>query len=179
MVQTANNEQLLKLLFDMKQEMSSYKKETNTKIANLENTILIQQKQLKEKDNEIKILNKTITTMKEKHAKTVSIMQKELYDLRQENKHLKKVIKDKDDEIRRLNKRIDNLEKKNTKLENRLSKNSSNSSKPSSTDGFNKIVHGLRKKSSNSIGGQKNHVGSTLNKKKLKILLILVMIMFL
>ena len=47
MVQTANNEQLLKLLFDMKQEMSSYKKETNTKIANLENTILTQQKQLR------------------------------------------------------------------------------------------------------------------------------------
>ena len=65
--------------------------------------------------------------MKEKHAKTVSIMQKELYDLRQE--------------------------KKNTKLENRLSKNSSNSSKPSSIDGFNKIVHGLRKKSSDPIGG--------------------------
>lgn len=168
MVQTANNEQLLKLLFDMKQEMSSYKKETNAKIANLENTVLIQQKQLKEKDNEIKILNETITNMKEKHAKTVSIMQKELYDLRQENKHLKKVIKDKDDEIRRLNKRIDNLEKRNTKLENRLSKNSSNSSKPSSTDGFNKIVHGLRKKSSNPIGGQKNHIGSTLNEKKVR-----------
>lgn len=168
MVQTANNEQLLKLLFDMKQEMSSYKKETNAKIANLENTVSIQQKQLKEKDNEIKILNKTITTMKEKHAKTVSIMQKELYDLKQENKHLKKVIKDKDDEIRRLNKRINILEKKNTKLENRLSKNSSNSSKPSSTDGFNKIVHGLRTKSSNSIGGQKNHIGSTLNEEKVQ-----------
>ena len=150
----------------MKQEMSSYKKETNKKISNLENTISIQQKQLEEKDNEIKVLKETIVTMKEEHNKTVSIMQKELYDLRKENKHLKKVIKEKDAEINRLNKRIDKLEKENTKLKNSLSKNSYNSSKPSSTDGFHKIVHSLRKKSSNPIGGQKNHTGSTLTKEK-------------
>lgn len=167
MVQNVSNQQLLKLLFDMKQEMSSYKKETNEKISDLENTISIQQKQLKEKDNEIKVLNETIITMKEEHNKTVNIMQKELFDLRQENKHLKKVIKDKDNEIKRLNKRIDKLEKENIKLKNSLSKNSSNSSKPSSTDGFHKIVHSLRKKSSNPIGGQKNHVGTTLNKAKI------------
>ena len=167
MVQGISNQQLLKLLFDMKQEMSSYKKETNKKISNLENTISIQQKQLKEKDNEIKVLNEKIVTMKEEHNRTVSIMQKELFDLRLENKHLKKVIKDKDEEIKRLNKRIDKLEKENAKLKNSLSKNSSNSSKPSSTDGFHKIVHGLRKKSSNPIGGQKNHVGSTLDEEKI------------
>ena len=166
MVQNVSNQQLLKLLFNMKQEMSSYKKETNKKISNLENTISIQQKQLKEKDNEIKVLKETITTMKEEHNKTVNIMQKELFDLRQENKHLKKVIKDKDAEIKRLNNRIDKLEKENTKLKNSLSKNSYNSSKPSSTDGFHKIVHSLRKKSSNHIGGQKNHAGTTLTKEK-------------
>ena len=168
MVQNVSNQKLLKLLFDMKQEMSSYKKETNKKISNLENTISIQKKQLKEKDNEIKILKETIVTMKEEHNKTVGIMQKELYDLRQENKHLKKVIKDKDAEINRLNKKIDKLEKENTKLKNSLSKNSYNSSKPSSTDGFHKIVHSLRKKSSNPIGGQKNHIGSTLTEEKVK-----------
>ena len=59
MVQNVSNQQLLKLLFDMKQEMSSYKKETNKKISNLENTISIQQKQLEEKDNEIKGLKET------------------------------------------------------------------------------------------------------------------------
>ena len=62
----------------MKQEMSSYKKETNEKISNLENTISIQQKQLKEKDNEIKVLKETITTMKEEHNKTVNITNKTL-----------------------------------------------------------------------------------------------------
>ena len=58
-----------------------------------------------------------------------------------------------------------NKEKKNQKLENSLSKNSSNSSKPSSTDGFHKIVHSLRKKSDKPVGGQTNHDGSTLTKK--------------
>lgn len=166
-MQQTTNEQLIKLLFDMKQEMSSYKKETNEKISNLENTISIQQKQLKEKDNEIKVLNETIDKMKKEHAKTVSIMQKEIFDLKEENKQLKKIIKEKDNEINKLNRRIDNLEKENTKLKNQLSKNSSNSSKPSSTDGFNKIVHGLRKKSLNPVGGQKNHVGNNLDNEKI------------
>ena len=160
--------QLLKMLFDLKQEFTSYKKDTDAKISNLENTISIQQEQLKEKDNKIKILNDTIDTMKEEHTKTVTIMQKEIVELRKENKNLKKVIKIKDKEIEKLNKKIDKLEKKNTRLENRLSKNSSNSSKPSSTDGFTKIPHSLRKKSSNPVGGQKNHTGSTLGEEKLK-----------
>lgn len=167
MLQTASNEQLLKMLFDMKQEMSSYKKETNLKISKLENTISIQQKELKEKDNTIKILKDTIVAMKNEHNNVVRIMQNEINELKSKNEQLKKQLKEKDKEINKLNKKIDDLEKKNTKLENRLSKNSSNSSKPSSTDGFNKIVHGLRKKSSNPIGGQKNHIGTNLNEEKI------------
>lgn len=163
-----NDKQLLKIVFDLKQEFASYKQETDEKIKNLENTISSQEKELNEKNNEIKVLNDTINTMREKHTKTVTIMQKEITELRKENKHLKKLIKAKDAEIKRLNKKIDNLEKENTKLKNSLSKNSSNSSKPSSTDDFHKIVHGLRKKSSNPIGGQKNHVGSTLTEEKVK-----------
>lgn len=169
MIDTINNDdtQLLKIVVDLKQEFASYKKDTDDKIKNLENIISSQEKELQEERNKNKILIETINTMQEDHNKTVNIMQKELFDLRQENKHLKKVIKDKDNEIRGLNKRIDKLEKENTKLKNSFSKNSSNSSKPSSTDGFHKIVHGLRKKSSNPVGGQKNHVGSTLTKEKI------------
>ena len=166
MVQNASNEQLLKLLFDMKQEMSSYKKETSDKLSNLENTISIQQKLLNEKDNEITCLKQTIIEIKKEHATASSIMEKEISELKKENIKLKKIIKEKDDEINRLNNRINKLEKENVKLENQLSKNSSNSSKPSSTDGFHKIVHSLRKKSNNQIDGQKNHVGTTLNKNK-------------
>ena len=95
-------------------------------------------------------------------------MQKEINDLKEENKNLKKIIKNKDKEINQLNRKIKNLEKENRKLKGQLSKNSSNSSKPSSTDGFHKIVHSLRKKSNKSVGGQCNHVGSTLNKEKVE-----------
>lgn len=166
MIQDTSNEQLLKILFDMKQEMSSYKKETNEKITNLENIISIQQKQLKEKDNEITCLKQTIVEIKKEHAVASSIMEKEIFELKKENIKLKKTVREKDKEIERLNNRIDKLEKKNTKLENKLAKNSSNSSKPSSTDGYHKIVHSLRKKSNNPIGGQKNHAGTNLDKQK-------------
>ena len=59
--ENVSNDKLLKLIFEMKNEMSSYKKETDKKIADLENTIEIQKQQLKEKDNEIYSLKQTIT----------------------------------------------------------------------------------------------------------------------
>lgn len=49
-------------------------------------------------------------------------------------------------------------------LEKRLNKNSSNSSKPSSSDGLKKTVRtsSLRKQGKNQSGGQKGHKGTTL-----------------
>jgi transposase len=47
-------------------------------------------------------------------------------------------------------------------LENQLSKNSSNSSKPPSSDGFGKRTKSSRKKSERKSGGQEGHLGSTL-----------------
>ena len=161
--QNVTNEQLLKILFDMKNEMSSYKKETNAKIKNLESIIEMQKQQLQEKDNEIASLKLTIKSLKEEHSKTITIMQNEIVELRTENKKLKKIIKEKDKEIKKLNTRIDKLEKENKKLQNQKAKNSSNSSKPSSTDGFHKVTHSLRSKSERNVGGQNNHEGSTLD----------------
>ena len=43
-------------------------------------------------------------------------------------------------------------------------KDSSNSSKPSGTNGYKKVVTNNRKKSSKSKGGQINHPDSTLSK---------------
>ncbi len=58
--------------------------------------------------------------------------------------------------------RIEQLEARVEALENQLSKNSRNSSKPPSGDGFGKRTRSLRTKSERSSGGQAEHPGTTL-----------------
>lgn len=159
------NSNLLQIIFDLKNEISSYKSEMISYKKETDKKIEIQNQVIKQKDNEILELKQTIVELKEEHAKATAVLINEIKELKEENKQLKQKIKEKDKEIKKLNKKITTIEKKNQKLENSLSKNSSNSSKPSSTDGFHKIVHSLRKKSNKPVGGQVNHVGSTLTEK--------------
>ena len=79
---------------------------------------------------------------------------------------------DKDTQIQELFSRIEALEKlnanlraENEALKKRLNKNSSNSSKPPSSDGLSKPprTKSLRQKGKNKSGGQKGHKGHTLN----------------
>jgi len=63
-------------------------------------------------------------------------------------------------------KRVEQLDNKVQALEDRLNKNSSNSSKPPSSDGFNRPNPKSRRnknKKKKKVGGQKGHVGKTLN----------------
>src|SRR3990167_6531824 len=58
--------------------------------------------------------------------------------------------------------RIQQLETRVHELEIRLSKNSSNSSKPPSSDGLKKKPKSQREKSGKKPGGQQGHVGKNL-----------------
>ena len=74
--------------------------------------------------------------------------------------------------IKSLNEVIENLRKENEeqakeilRLKNKSDKDSSNSNKPSSTNGFKKVITNRREKSNKSKGGQKSHEPHSLKKK--------------
>jgi transposase len=66
------------------------------------------------------------------------------------------------DLVEGLLKKIKELELRMEALENQKHKNSRNSSKPPSSDGFGKKTKSLRKKSDRKSGGQIGHEGNTL-----------------
>ena len=64
--------------------------------------------------------------------------------------------------VSQLLERLQTLEREVKDLKGRLSKDSHNSSKPPSSDGFGKRTKSLRRKSENPSGGQTGHRGQTL-----------------
>lgn len=64
--------------------------------------------------------------------------------------------------VTQLLERLKSLEKEVKELQGRLNKDSHNSSKPPSSDGFGKRTKSLRRKSEKPSGGQKGHRGQTL-----------------
>ena len=53
-------------------------------------------------------------------------------------------------------------------MKNNKNKDSSNSSKPSSTNGYKKVITNNRSKSTKNKGGQKNHIGKTLTNEQIE-----------
>ena len=75
---------------------------------------------------------------------------------------------------KKLAKELENANKKNQellleieRLKNNNNKDSSNSSKPSSTNGYKKVITNNREKSNKKQGGQNGHKGETLTKEKI------------
>ena len=64
------------------------------------------------------------------------------------------------EQVNSLSKTIDELNATIKELREQLNKNSGNSSKPPSTDGFKKVNKSLREKSGKKRGGQKGHQGT-------------------
>lgn len=87
-------------------------------------------------------------------------------------KETNKLVLSLNETIITLNETIENLKKINDeqakeilRLKSRNNKDSSNSSKPSSTNGFKKVITNRKEKSDKSQGGQKGHQPHSLNNK--------------
>lgn len=77
-------------------------------------------------------------------------------------KNLNKTIANLNDTIDDLKEENDDLRKEILRLKSKNDKDSSNSSKPSSTNGFKKVITNRREKSNRTKGGQLNHKPYTL-----------------
>lgn len=140
-----------------------------TKIQQLERDKKDLKAQLTTSENQIKILKEFIDEQRKAYDLKIESLNNRidlLYtdlckanvkigELEEENKRLREREVKKDKEIEKLNLTINNLT-------SRIKKDSSNSSKPSSTDGFKKKVPTFRKKTGKKPGGQPGHTGHTL-----------------
>lgn len=126
---------------------------------------------LKKENKELKNKNKDLETQKKTLCNKLQIQSEQLRKLNNESKieEYKEIKRKYDiamDTIRVLGKQMKQKDSIIQDLKSRLNKNSSNSSKPSSTDGFKKVIHNCREKTGRKKGGQKNHKGTTLNRKE-------------
>lgn len=80
-------------------------------------------------------------------------------------KSLNKIIETLNNTIEQLKKDNEEKDKEILRLKSKNNKDSSNSSKPSSTNGYKKVITNRREKSNKSQGGQKGHKPHSLNNK--------------
>ena len=123
---------------------------------------MIKSKREQELELEVQRLKKENETLKKTlkiQAKQLKIQEELLEDSLKENKTL--YYKNKYELEREKNKELENKLKEKeeyiAKIRRQLNKNSSNSSKPSSTDGFKKKIHNTREKTGRKVGGQVGH----------------------
>lgn len=118
-------------------------------------------KQLEEYMKKCDSLSQKITEIDREHKK-------EIKKLNAQIKHLEKDNVEKDKQIIKLTDENEKLKAKILKLKNKNNKDSSNSSKPSSTNGYKKVITNRREPSQLKKGGQPKHEGNNLDMEKLQ-----------
>lgn len=126
---------------------------------------------LRKENQALKNKNKDLEAQKKTLSNKFELQSEQLWKLKSESKidEYKEIKRKYDiamDTIRVLGKQMKQKDSIIQDLKSRLNKDSTNSSKPSSTDGFKKVIHSCREKTDRKIGGQRNHKGTTLNKKQ-------------
>lgn len=120
---------------------------------------------------EINILKKNVTTLEDTNKKLANLAGKQETKLFNEIAKLNEEViafnvkkKEYEDTIKTLKGTIDSLEKVVIELKSQKMKNSTNSSKPSSTNGYKIMIQNNRVKTEKPKGGQKGRIGKTLSK---------------
>ena len=105
----------------------------------------------------------------EKVCNKLDAVLSELAEIRKEHKNEKKELMKKIDELTKIvnnqQKLLEEKDKEILRLKSKNDRDSSNSNKPSSTNGYKKIQINNREKSNNKQGGQKNHIPHSINNK--------------
>lgn len=116
------------------------------------------------KSNYLNDFYKQFEKLNEKLDKMISENRKqslEIYNLKQSNKNLI-------EELKKANEKNEKLLLEIERLKNNNKKDSSNSSKPSSANGYKKVITNNRAKSSKNKGAQPNHEGKTLTNEQIE-----------
>ena len=104
-------------------------------------------KQMEDLFLQVDKLNKKITKMGNEHKVESKIKDQKIEKLTKENEKLKLEVE---------------------RLKNQNKKDSSNSSRPSGTNGYKKVITNRREKSEKKQGGQEGHKGNSLGKERLE-----------
>ena len=122
-------------------------------------------RQMEELFSKVDKLTLEVQIQKKQHDKEINKLKKEQ---RKEIQKFKDELKEKDIKIEKLEKENQKLKTEIKRLKTQNKKDSSNSNKPSGTNGFKKVITNRREKSDKKQGGQEGHKGNSLGKEKLE-----------
>lgn len=116
---------------------------------------------LEQENEELRKKNKKLSEISNKQ---VTQLYNEIAKLNEDINECNSKKKEYEKTIKFLNDKVEELERTVSDLKSQKIKDSTNSSKPSSTNGFKKVIQNNRIKSGKSKGGQKGREGKTLEK---------------